>query len=258
MKTRLYPEERHRIILAALEREGRISVEDLSRSLGISQVTIRNDLQYLASKNKLTRTHGGAILAPSSNHTDLSFDIRLGQHSPEKERIGQAAACLVKDGDVIALDASTTALAIARNLHHLTDLTIITNGLAIVNHFLEVPGVTVVQIGGFLRREALSFVGLPPRWILEGFQINKAFISARGLTLNEGLAELNEQEGMVKRELIRYSQQVMAIIDSSKIGVPGLYPFADIHSIHLLITDSRIPADFQQQFQQAGLQVIIA
>ncbi|GAP06472.1 transcriptional regulator, DeoR family [Anaerolinea thermolimosa] len=258
MKTRLYPEERHRIILAALEREGRISVEDLSRSLGISQVTIRNDLQYLASKNQLTRTHGGAIPVLSSNHTDLSFDIRLGQHSPEKERIGRVAAGLVKDGDVIALDASTTALSIARNLHHVADLTVITNGLAIVNHFLEVPGVTVIQTGGFLRREALSFVGLPFRRMLEGFHINKAFISARGLTLDEGLAELNEQEGMVKRELIRYSKQVIAVMDSSKIGLAGLYPFADIHSIHLLITDSRISSEFQDQFQQVGLQIIIA
>ena len=115
MKTKLFPEERYRLILSALEQKGRLSVEELSQKFAISHVTIRGDLQYLADQNLLIRTHGGAIMA-TRNETELAFDVRKRIHIPEKQRIGIAAAATIADGEVIALDASTTALAIASQI----------------------------------------------------------------------------------------------------------------------------------------------
>ena len=256
MKNKLFPEERYRHILSVLERDGRISVEDLSRTFGISQVTIRNDLQYLASKNLLIRTHGGAIQKQETDK-DLSFSTRLHLHSPEKDRIGAAAAAMVRDGNVIALDASTTALAIVPHLVNHSDLTIITNGLAAANALLTVPGISVYILAGFLRHDALSLVGSTGQTALNGFKIQYGFISSKGISLECGLTELNEQEGSMKCELIRHSDQVIAVLDSSKIGHTSLVPFASIDEIDLIITDLGINPVEREAFQKAGVDVRI-
>jgi DeoR family transcriptional regulator of aga operon len=256
MKNKLFPEERYRHILSALERDGRISVEDLSRAFGISQVTIRNDLQNLASKDLLIRTHGGAILKQHTDH-DLSFSTRLHLHSPEKDRIGAAAAAMVRDGDVIALDASTTALGIVSHLGNHSDLTIITNGLATANALLTVPGISVFVLSGFLRHDALSLVGSTGQTGLNGFNIQYAFISSKGISLESGLTELNEQEGSMKCEMIRYSDKVIAVLDSSKIGHDSLVSFATIDEIDLIITDSGIDSLEREAFQNAGVDLLI-
>jgi DeoR/GlpR family transcriptional regulator of sugar metabolism len=254
VKNKLYPEERYRHILSALDRDGRISVEDMSQTFGISQVTIRNDLQYLASQNLLLRTHGGAI--PNKQvERDLSFSTRLHLHSPEKDRIGAAAASLVRDGDVIALDASTTALAIVSHLIHHRDLTIITNGLATANTLLTVPGITVFILAGFLRHDALSLVGHADQTVLNRFDIKYAFLSSKGLSQQAGMTELNEQEGSMKCELIKYSDKVIAVLDSSKIGHSSLVSFATIEEIDLVITDSGIDLHEQEALQNAGVEI---
>lgn len=219
MKNKLFPEERYRYILSVLKQDGRISVEDLSRAFGISQVTIRNDLQYLASKDLLTRTHGGAI-QKQQIEKDLSFSTRLHLHSPEKDRIGAAAAAMVRDGDVIALDASTTALAIVTHLTNHRDLTIITNGLATANTLLAIPGISVFILAGFLRHDSLSMVGSTGQAVLNGFSIQNAFISSKGINLENGLTELNEQEGSMKCDLIQHSDKVIAVLDRAKSDTP--------------------------------------
>jgi len=257
MKTKLFPEERYRQILTALEQTGRISVEDLSREFGISQVTIRSDLQYLASQKLLVRTHGGAIQVPADDE-ELAFSSRIELHSPEKEQIGRAAAAMVEDGDVIGLDASTTALAIASFLTEKTDLTIVTNGLALANRMLQVPGITVYLIGGFLRRDALSLVGSPGLDFLTELHIRRYFFSAHGLTIDEGLTEMNAQEGATKEYFIRHARQAIAVMDSSKIGRASLHSFAALKNIHSIITNPDAPRTYLERIKAAGIQVIIA
>lgn len=254
--TKLYPEERYRRILQELDSSGRISVEDLSKAFGISEVTIRSDLQYLASKKLLVRTHGGAIVAPREDE-EPPFDSRIDLHSPEKERIGRAAAALVNDSDVIGLDASTTALAIAAHLSNKQDVTIITNGLALANRMLMVPGITLYLVGGFLRRDALSLVGLPRQDFLSGLNMQIFFVSAHGLTFQEGLTEMSAQEAAVKESFIQHAQRTVAVLDSSKIGRASLHSFARPETIHTIITNADAPRDQLDKMRADGMEIIL-
>ncbi|GAB4548041.1 MAG: DeoR/GlpR family DNA-binding transcription regulator [Anaerolineae bacterium] len=243
--------------MALLEREGRVSVADLSDHFGLSQATIRSDLDALAMQGLLVRTHGGAI---SSDRTDLelSYEVRRRMHSAEKRRIGAAAAAMLEDGEAVALDASTTALALAEQIKGRHELTVITNGLVIAMALLEVPGVTVLMPGGFLRRDSASLTGLSGSEFLKQFNLQKGFFGAKGLTLEEGLTDVNSDEVLVKRDWVAHARRVIAIVDSSKWGRVGFVSFASIDQIDCVITDEDAPADMVLALQEAGVEVIIA
>ena len=239
--TKLFPEERYRKILQELESSGRISVEDLSKAFGISQVTIRSDLQYLASQKLLVRTHGGAIPAPRSDD-EPPFDSRIDLHTPEKERIGRAAAALV----------------IATHLANKQDLTIVTNGLALANRMLMVPGITLYLVGGFLRRDALSLIGHLGEDFLAGLNMQTFFVSAHGLSVQEGLTEMSAQEAAVKESFIRHARMTIAALDSSKIGRVSLHSFAPLENIQTIITNADAPLEQLDKMKTYGVEIILA
>ena len=170
----LFLEERRQEILDRINQAGRASVADLSQQFGVSEVTIRADLQALSERNLVVRTHGGAISSIRGPY-ELSLATRRQQQVVEKGRIGAAAAAMVADGDAIFLDSSSTALAIAQNLKNCRDLTVITNGLTIAQELIDAHGVLVVLIGGTLRRETASLVGGDAPEGLRRFNIRKGF-----------------------------------------------------------------------------------
>ena len=150
----LFVEERRRMILDELKQRGRVSVRELSDSMRVSEVTIRQDLRALETDGLLERTYGGALLREAaSGPPELSFHTRMGKKRAQKEAIAAAAAALVHDGDAIALDASSTAFAAAGLLKSLRRLTVVTNSLHLANFFLDAPQITVMLPGGRLRRD---------------------------------------------------------------------------------------------------------
>jgi DeoR/GlpR family transcriptional regulator of sugar metabolism len=182
MSSRLFLQERREYILSILDETGRVAVIDLSEKLGLSAATIRSDLDALANQGLLTRTHGGAI---SVNHveSELSFQVRTRLSETQKQRIGTAAAGMVQDGEAIALDASTTALALAKQLKTRRELTVITNGLFIALELLDAAGITTLMPGGFLRRDSVSLVGSEGHDFINRYNFQKGFFGAKGLTL---------------------------------------------------------------------------
>lgn len=257
MNTKLFLEERQEQIIALLEQEGRVSVADLSKRFGLSQVTIRTDLDALAAQGLLARTHGGAIAADRTD-LELSFDVRRRLYSTQKQRIGTAAAALVEDGEAIALDASTTALAVATQIKGRHELTVITNGILIALELLDAQSITVLMPGGFLRRDSVSLVGTEGNDFIKGFNIQKGFFGAKGLTLEEGLSDVNNAEVAVKRDLVTHAKQVIAVVDSSKWARVGFVSFASIDQVDCVITDKGAPPDMVAVLQEAGVDVIIA
>jgi DeoR/GlpR family transcriptional regulator of sugar metabolism len=257
LEPRLFLQERREQIIALLEQEGRVSVADLSNRFGLSKVTIRSDLDALAGKGLLVRTHGGAI---ASDRTDLelSFDVRRRLHPTQKQRIGAAAAAMVEDGEAIALDASTTALALASQIKERRELTVITNGIFIALALLDVPGVTVLMPGGFLRRDSASLVGDGGQEFIERFNFRKGFFGAKGLTLEEGLTDVNSAEVAIKRDLVTHAKQVIAMVDSGKWGRVGFVSFASIDQVDCIITDEGAPPDMVAALRETGVDVVIA
>lgn len=249
--------ERRQQVARILSRQQRVSVAELSKALLVSEVTIRKDLAWLEERHLLVRTHGGAVLAKKDS-SEQAFDVRERQHHTEKEQIGRLAARLVQNGDAIALDASTTALSMVRFLNERHELTVITNGLQIGMELIKAPNVSVLMPGGMLRQNAFSLVGTWGKSILQQINISTAFVSARGLTLNEGLTEVDSEEAVFKRALVESARQVVAIVDHSKWGHIAFTTFCNLDALKLIITDAKAPEAQVQQVRKAGIEVWIA
>lgn len=248
------PERRHEIFSRA-NREGRVTVMELSRLFGVSEVTIRQDLQALAEQNLLVRTHGGAIPA-NRLASELSLALRRQQQALAKDRIGAAGAAMINDGDAIFLDTSSTALAVAVRLRQHRELTVITNSIAIVQELMPHPDLTVVMPGGRLRRETASLVGVAGLEVLEGYNIQKGFFGAHGLSLAEGLTDVSADEADVKAAMATRCRQVIAVIDATKWGRVGFASFAPLSAIHQIITAAGAPGELLAQVQAAGITVV--
>jgi DeoR/GlpR family transcriptional regulator of sugar metabolism len=257
MGNRLFLQERREQILALLQQNGRVSVADLSEHLRFSAATIRSDLDALSEQGLLARTHGGAIAADRSD-LELSFDVRRRLYSAQKKRIGAAAAALVEDGEAIAMDASTTALAVASHIKDRRELTVVTNGLSLAMALLNTPGITVLMPGGFVRRDSASLVRLGSNDFVQQFNLGKGFFGAKGISLETGLTDVDHAEVAVKRDLVAQVKQVVAIVDSSKWGRVGFVSFASIEELDCVITDQGAPPDMVGALREAGVEVIIA
>jgi DeoR/GlpR family transcriptional regulator of sugar metabolism len=252
----LYLEERRQEILRQVGQHGRVSVTELSRQFGVSEVTIRSDLQALAERSLVVRTHGGAVAAKRGLY-DVSLAARRERQVQEKSRIGQAGAALVADGDAIFLDSSSTALAIAVHLKDRRHLTIVTNGLAVAQEMLDAPEVGVVMVGGSLRRDTASLVGTDGLDMLSKYNIQKGFFGAHGISLSEGLTDVSDDEAEVKRPLVAACRQVIAVLDATKWGQVGLASFARLEQIQRVITDRHAPPDLVEQVRSLGIEVVL-
>jgi len=253
----LFLQERREQIITLVEQVGRISVADLSERFGLSQATIRTDLDALAASGLLVRTHGGAVALDRSD-LELSFDVRRRLHSEQKDRIGAAAAAMIEDGEAIIVDASTTALALATQIKGCSELTVLTNGIRIALALLDTPDITVLMPGGFLRRDSVSLVGAEGHDFVGQFNFQKGFFGAKGLTVKEGLTDVNSAEVAIKRDLVAHAKQIIAIVDSSKWGQVGFVSFASIDQMDCVITDEGAPPDMVAALREAGVNVIIA
>ncbi|HNS02301.1 MAG TPA: DeoR/GlpR family DNA-binding transcription regulator [Anaerolineae bacterium] len=247
-------QERRHDILDSVQRSGRVFVADLSQSFGVSEVTIRSDLQMLADQGLVVRTHGGAIPAGRLS-PELSLALRRQQQPLAKDHIGAAGAELIEDGDAVYLDTSSTALAIARHLTHHRYVTVVTNSIAIVNELTDCPNVHVVVPGGRLRRETASLIGADGLDYIRQLNIQKGFFGAHGVTPAEGLTDVSVEEAEVKRVLVGLCRQVVAVLDATKWGRVGVASFATLEQVDVIITDQDAPAELVAQAQAAGVAV---
>jgi len=240
-----------------LQRQGRVSVSELSARFDVSAVTIRTDLSELERRGELTRTHGGAIL-PSRDDVELAFSLRSRVHSKQKSAIGEVAAGLIGDGEAILVDASTTALQMVRRIGQRRELTVITNSLMAAVELGSVSGVTVVLTGGVLRPVSYSLVGDMGTSVLTRFHISKGFFGAKGLTLEEGLTDADSFEVEFKRTMVAACKKVIAVVDASKWGQVATASFASPDQIDDVFTDEAAPQGMVHELVDRGVQVHIA
>lgn len=232
-----------------------MSVAGLARMLRVSPVTVRADLSELEKRGRIVRVHGGAM-APNKPAPELGFESRAQIQHASKRAIGKYAASLVHDGDSIFLDASTTAFELARCVRDRRELTVITNSLRSAQELALYPNITVIMPGGILRREAFSLVGMWSADLLQQFNVGRAFMGARGFTLQEGLTDVNPDEVALKRAIVQVAKEVIALIDSSKWNQIALASFCALEQLAAIITDKRAPRAMVEQARARGLQVI--
>lgn len=240
-------------ILALLERVGRVTVIELTRQLDVSAVTVRKDLESLEQRAMLRRVRGGAVVVTSSD--EGSFDMRLRQGRAVKRSIATVVAGTVGNGEVLAMDASTTCYYLAEKLLERKDLIVITNGLRTATLFLEKSSAMVVMPGGVLRRSAGSMVGQFGDVLAARGTIDKGFFGVKGLSVTHGLMEMAIEEAEAKKHLVAPCAAVYGLFDSSKVGRFGLHSFAPVTSITGLYTDDRMPDTDVAAWRRAGVAV---
>lgn len=252
----LYAEERRQSILELVNRTGRVTVGELGQQFGVSDVTIRSDLQILADQDFLLRTHGGAV--PSTTAAaEMAFALRRQRKVREKQRIGQAGAALVANGDAIYLDSSSTSLAIAHQIKDRQYLTVVTNSLAIIQELLDAPHIQVIVMGGTLQRETAAFVGPISQAMLDRVNIQTGFFGAHGITVDQGLTDVSPEIAAAKRPMLEHCQQAIAVVDASKWGRVGVASFAILTEMNIIITDDTAPVAHVAGARAAGVNVRI-
>jgi DeoR/GlpR family transcriptional regulator of sugar metabolism len=247
--------DRAESILATLERVGRVTVRELADRLAVSSVTIRKDLESLEQRSMLRRVRGGAVGISSSD--EGSFEMRLRQGRAVKQAIASRVAPLVQDGDVIAIDASTTCYYLAEGLLDRRDLMVITNGLRTASLFLERSTAMVVMPGGLLRRSAGSMVGPIGDALAARGRIDKGFFGVKGLSVTHGLMELAVEEAEAKKHLVQSCAEVYALFDSAKVGRFGLHSFAPTNTVTGLFSDDQMNPVELANWQRAGVAVTL-
>lgn len=252
----VFVRERQDQIARIVEERGRARVTDLAASFGVSVVTIRKDLLVLEDERRLVRTHGGAIAA-TRDRPELAFDIRDRLQSDEKSRIGAIGASLVSDGESVSLDASTTALYLARHLKARSwqQLTVVTNGILIASELAGQPGIVVLMPGGRLRWEALSLIGPLGSSVYKKINIQKAFVGAAGFTIESGLSDAMEEEAQIKRSMVAAASEVVAIIDHTKWGRASSATFCRTNRIRTVLTDTEAPPEIVEAVRALGIDV---
>ncbi len=247
-------ERRREHILAYLSTRDRSSVGELSQLLGVSEVTIRKDLDLLESQGLLTRIHGGAVVS-GRGRLELYFSTREQEHLEEKRRIAQVAAGLIRSGQRVFLDASTTALQVARLIKDREDLIVVTNGLftALELNFSE--GITVLVLGGTMRRRSSSLVRSPNEDWLQRLRLDLGFFGSRGVTAQDGLMESDLDEARLKQAMVRVCALVVGLADSSKFGRTFFSAFALPNEIDRIITDSRAPISIVDELRAQSIAV---
>jgi DeoR/GlpR family transcriptional regulator of sugar metabolism len=253
----VFARERQEHIVRIVEEHGRARVNDLATTFGVSAVTIRKDLIALETDHRLIRAHGGAI-AVGRSRPELAFEIRERLQADEKARIGAAGAALVQDGESIVMDASTTALSVARHLKARTGwsaLTVITNGLRIASDLAGQPGITVLMLGGRVRWEALSVVGQLGDGLFRRVNVQKAFLGAAGFTPESGLADATEEEAQIKRSMVGAAREVIAIVDHTKWERAAFATFCPTDRLSIVLTDESAPEAMVHGLVERGIDV---
>ena len=255
----VFASERQERIARILEEHGRARVVELAEQFGVSAVTIRKDLVALGGQGRLMRAHGGAI-AVTGNRAETAFEVRERVNREAKDAIGRVAADMVVDGECIAFDASTTALAVARHLKirgGWAQLTVITNGLRIASELAGHPGITVVMPGGFVRWEALSVVGQLGNGMFQKVNVQKAFLGSAAFTLESGLSDATEEEAQIKRSMVEAAREVIAVVDHTKWERAAFATFCRVDQVRTVLTDSDAPTAMIEALTARGVDVRI-
>lgn len=253
----LLAEPRRMRILEWLQEEGSARVRDLSAAFGVSEATIRQDLERLDTDGFITREHGGAYLRSIPQQVQ-SMSLQHVQNMEKKRAIGAAAAALVNDHDTLIIDSGTTTTQFAENLKVRHELNIITNALNIALILGAIPTNTVHMPAGQFKAPTLSLSGEKSVEFFVGIYAQKLFLATAGVSFDVGLTYPAIGDIYVKRAMIKAASHVYLLADSTKIGRVSFSALGGVELVNTLITDEGISDSDRAQFEKRGVEVLIA
>lgn len=226
-------------ILEMIQEDGHAKVQTLSKIFGVSEVTIRQDLETLEQMDLVQREHGGAFLK------DFATSVRTGQVMNQsnlqlKQEIAQKALTIIEEGDIIILDSGSTTTEIAKLLVNFKQLTVITNAINIATILGVNPGITLIVTGGEFKAPTLSLTGEIAAQTLTNFHAAKLFLATAGISSTMNLTYPGLSDLIVKKTMIEIADTVYLVADSKKIGISAFATLGSITLVDYLITDKFI------------------
>lgn len=253
--------QRRKMIKDLLIKKKSIKNTDLVDLFDVSEETIRRDLIFLEKEGFLKKSYGGAIL-----NEEYSQDIenippveqRKSRYYEEKIAIGKAAKKLVKDNQIIILDAGTTTWCVAKHLKEFQDMTFVTNGLNVAEECSKSDNSNIFLIGGKLIKKSMSLVGPQAMNELKKYNANFVFLGATGISPEKGFLSSDIYEAEVKRSMVSSGRKVVIVADHSKFEKHGLVSFSDFEHVDIVITSDLVDMEVCRRIEEMGVEVIRA
>jgi DeoR/GlpR family transcriptional regulator of sugar metabolism len=250
---------RQTVILEEVNRVGAVKVNDLTRRLAVSDMTVRRDLDALARQGLLSKVHGGAIALDQGSTDEPGFELKSTRAQLEKDAIAVAAARLVQPGSAVALTAGTTTWTVARHLIDVPGLTVVTNSIRIAQVFQERErnDLTVVLTGG-VRTPSDALVGPVAVSAIRSLHVDLVIMGVHGIDAQAGITTPNLLEAETNRAFVESARHLVVVADHTKAGVVGLSEIAPLSAVETLITDDRIDDDTRDLFAESVTRLIVA
>jgi len=245
--------ERRRSIMQTLQRDGKVLASELSKTLQVSEDTIRRDLRELAATGMLQRVHGGAL--PRSPAT-ASFMERQQQTPEAKVAIAQAAVRLIRQDQVIILDGGTTPLQVAQRLPPELHATVITHSPPVALALAEHPGIEVIVIGGKLYKHSMVAVGAATVEAFQNMRADLCFLGIYSLHPEIGISTLDLEEAYVKRAMIASAAEVVALASAEKLGTASPYIIGPLSDLTHLVTERSVSNEVLAPYRAQGITIV--
>jgi DeoR/GlpR family transcriptional regulator of sugar metabolism len=251
--------QRQHLIAEEIRRRGAMRVSELTELLGVSDMTIRRDLDVLAGSGLIDKVHGGATARRALSTDEPGFEPKSRRQFGEKEAIAEAASRLVEPGQAIALSAGTTTWRLAHCLADVPDLTVVTNSMQVANvlHRQARPDLTVVLIGG-VRTPSDALVGPIAVTALRSLHVDMLFMGVHGMAEDSGFTTPNLLEAETNKALVASAEQLVVVVDHTKWGVRGLSRFAHLSDAQMLVSDDGLGEDAQTVLADQVGRLIVA
>lgn len=229
--------ERRGEILAKLTKDGKVIVAELARDFDVTEETIRRDLEKLDREGLVAKTYGGAV-AKHTSTVDLPYNVREGVNVSQKQKIAQKVSELIRDGERLMLDSSSTALYVLKQLKDKQNLTIITNSVKILIELADRSDWTVLSTGGVLKKGALSLNGSSAEKMIRSYHVDTAICSCKGIDMALGVTDSNENDCLIKQAMIACAERRILALDAEKMDKKSFVKVCDFEDVDILVTDS--------------------
>ncbi|MFF2844271.1 DeoR/GlpR family DNA-binding transcription regulator [Paenarthrobacter sp. NPDC057981] len=249
-------QRRHQGVLEILQETGKATVSELGLRLGVTEMTIRRDLEMLENDGVLQRFHGGAKLAFGSSY-EPPFPVREKINADQKRLIGLQVAALIDDGDTIILDGGSTGLAVAEALVD-REVTVCPLSLRIAWAFARSTSVNLIMPGGSVRPAELSLSGADTIDYLRGHHFDAYVMTASGVSLEQGFTEWNADDAAVKKAAVGVADRVITAVDSSKMNRVGFVRICGIEVPAAIVTDAALSAEDLAPLRRQAQEVVVA
>ncbi|MFO1445642.1 DeoR/GlpR transcriptional regulator [Bacillus sp. Bva_UNVM-123] len=247
----MLPIARKNTIKELITEKKSVTVAELTKLFKVTEETIRRDLKQLEEEGILTRTYGGAFISEGVQN-DVNVNLREHIHVEGKRKIAAKCNSMIKNGDSIFLDASTTSLVIASMLEE-KKLTVVTNSIKVVNTLIEKQNINIVVIGGTLSPSSLSNVGRSAEYTMKHYYFDTAFISCRSVSMQHGITDSNEQQAGIRKLAADHANSVYLIADYTKFDKTSFSRICEFDKINNIVVDRSLSTDWKQFLKEQNI-----